>query len=404
MRSVLTFVLTLAASASAQATWVVDFERRPGWDFMDVPEAVAAASPGDRILVRYNSTRVYAAPLIDKPLDLVALTVSGTFGRVALRGLLQIRGIAVGQAVRMRGFEVLHSLTPGWGIDVRDCDGLIHLDSIYEFPAGIVGAMDEFRNCRSLRLHACDLTAKGSPILFQNCAVEASSCSFLAVEGAGVPSPSPLYFGLSADAVRLVDSTLTMNNCAVFGADQTFFLQPTKALDLLRSTVSVGPTCGVYGGYRQNIGYDPFATGTGTIRHDPRAVFGGQAPWNLYIPMIQEWRHETVCTKVERNRTFDAAIVGPPHGFGILALSFPLPTPQPTWLGELGIDPNQISWIAAGALDQRGRAVRTLFCHADVPLEPFYAFQSGWLAPDGTFSLGRPVVFSVGWEPGRTYP
>ncbi|HLU38404.1 MAG TPA: hypothetical protein VK081_03410, partial [Planctomycetota bacterium] len=45
-------VLATAPAALAQRTWVVDVNNGPGTDFFDIPPAVAAAAPGDLIVVR----------------------------------------------------------------------------------------------------------------------------------------------------------------------------------------------------------------------------------------------------------------------------------------------------------------------------------------------------------------
>jgi hypothetical protein len=53
MRSpALAFVLLVAASLAAQRTYIVDPFNGPGTDFLDFPEAVAAAMDGDTIICR----------------------------------------------------------------------------------------------------------------------------------------------------------------------------------------------------------------------------------------------------------------------------------------------------------------------------------------------------------------
>lgn len=65
--------------AIAQQTWVVDAANGAGTHFVDLPAAVAAAAPGDTLLVRAGS---YTPPSINKALAIVGgpgVTVQGAF-------------------------------------------------------------------------------------------------------------------------------------------------------------------------------------------------------------------------------------------------------------------------------------------------------------------------------------
>ena len=53
----------LAAPCAAQRTWLVDSSGGPGVDFTDLPPAVAAASPGDTILLRWGTGAPYGFDL-----------------------------------------------------------------------------------------------------------------------------------------------------------------------------------------------------------------------------------------------------------------------------------------------------------------------------------------------------
>ena len=60
--------LWLATAAMAQTTWIVDKLNGPGTNFLDIPEAVAAASDGDRIYIRYAGSSIssyYSAATVD---------------------------------------------------------------------------------------------------------------------------------------------------------------------------------------------------------------------------------------------------------------------------------------------------------------------------------------------------
>jgi len=58
----------LSVVTPAQRTWIVDENKQPGWDFSDLPEAVSAASAGERILLRrgyYHGTRITKAVTVE---------------------------------------------------------------------------------------------------------------------------------------------------------------------------------------------------------------------------------------------------------------------------------------------------------------------------------------------------
>lgn len=78
----------LAASASAQRIWIV---APTGGDFTTLPPAIAAASPGDSILVRQTVTE---ATVIDKG---VSVYIEG----LVTHGVFTIRNIAAGQVAQL---------------------------------------------------------------------------------------------------------------------------------------------------------------------------------------------------------------------------------------------------------------------------------------------------------------
>ena len=122
-----TLVLLLACpDCLGQRTWVVDMIGRAGTDFSDIPAAVAAAAPGDRVLVRSNGLYAYTSPTIDKPLDLVSINTHDPQRAFAvdLTGVLRVRSIPLGTAVRISGFSLMADISVPWGMEVSGCDGL----------------------------------------------------------------------------------------------------------------------------------------------------------------------------------------------------------------------------------------------------------------------------------------
>jgi hypothetical protein len=87
----------------SQQTWKVSCNGGPGVHFTDLPPAVAAASPGDEILVYYGPNTCpggtyFNAPVIDKP-----LRISGFFVNPPYAGLTEVKGPPKNNVVERRG-------------------------------------------------------------------------------------------------------------------------------------------------------------------------------------------------------------------------------------------------------------------------------------------------------------
>ena len=140
--------LVFGMAAAAQQTWKVDCTGAPGSHFTDLPAAVAAAAPGDTILV-YNTIGVdcvaaYAPPYIDKPLHIACFTVGGppgnnTPGGVEMDGALHVARILAGQQVVMTNIGLSHSSASPSSITVSDCAGSVVLDNVYFGNPGMSG-------------------------------------------------------------------------------------------------------------------------------------------------------------------------------------------------------------------------------------------------------------------------
>ncbi len=96
-------MLGLLAPLAAQQTWIVDRQGRPGTDFADLPDAVAAANPGDTLLVRAASIP-YSAFATGK-----GLTVLGDghpeINSFRFNPAVQVIGLPASQRFVMHGFR-----------------------------------------------------------------------------------------------------------------------------------------------------------------------------------------------------------------------------------------------------------------------------------------------------------
>jgi len=132
-RLIRTLVLCAALTTSlcAQRLWIVDANNGPGTDFTDLAPAIAAANPGDRILVRAG---VFLYPInIQK-----GITILGDIQvRPDLGPNLTIANIPPGQSVVLSQVDVRTTLQGPGVVAVQNCQGAVHLDSC-NFPKTVV--------------------------------------------------------------------------------------------------------------------------------------------------------------------------------------------------------------------------------------------------------------------------
>lgn len=101
----------------AQATWIVD--AAGGGSFTAIQPAIAAASPGDRIVVQ--GAGPYAAFVLDKGLDVEAASGAACV-------TIEVVGVPAGQSARVAGFGVIQD-NNGY-VSVRACNGAVLLSGL----------------------------------------------------------------------------------------------------------------------------------------------------------------------------------------------------------------------------------------------------------------------------------
>lgn len=136
--------LALASSGlSAQQTFVVDIGG--GGQFTDIPAAIAAAQPGDTLLVRAGT---YSAFAVDKGIRIIGEpgVVAGT-----LFTAWTVRNVPAGESVVIREVDPDSSLIPA-RVSCFDNLGTVHLENI-RFGGGIT-----ITNCAQVTLHRVSAT------------------------------------------------------------------------------------------------------------------------------------------------------------------------------------------------------------------------------------------------------
>lgn len=147
-------ILALQAGASA-STWVVDDDGGPGVHFTDLPPAIAAAAPGDVLLVRAGS---YSRFSVSSRLTIVAEPGATAFGGT---GHPTVQG--AGGRVVLAGLELP-------SLEVTDCAEPVVLDGLHVHD-GSAGS------------NATVLVRNSADVRFLGCTIEGRDGSFEGYEG-----------------------------------------------------------------------------------------------------------------------------------------------------------------------------------------------------------------------------
>lgn len=432
---ILPALFLLCACLLGQRTWIVHCTAGPGVDFTDLPPAVAAASPGDTILLTGDVSSCpafagFAGAVIDKPLSIIGVS---QWDGVDIRGLIEIRGIQAGERVLLADFSIQPPLNISGphGLYVHDCAGSVHLQWLYYRPNGFTGGRAHFVDCANLTMNWCELGAPGSSlpwfstpapsplpedsILFRRTNAVLRECP-MGSEPA-IFSGSP--FGTqqpARGALWLENSNVTICDSYVVGADERrdpfmhsrLYWPQGYAIVQDGGSLTIGAATALYGGYYDNFvtglveGDAVLSTNNGTIVEDPVTVNTG-----CVCPLHQTRIVPTVfMERVYRNRTFRASVRGEPNDFALLGIGGYAPpgTSLPLVLGQLLIAPQGLTIVAAAQLSQYGSIPFTFYMHPAVPMDAVFAFQAGLLHANGSIELTVPAPFSVLWELGRPWP
>ena len=116
-------MLPLLAFALQSQVLVVDDSGGPGVDFTDLPPAIAAASPGDVLLVRAGS---YSKPIVNK-----GLSIHADQGAVVTVAGLRVESIPAGERVTLSGLT-----SPANGL-ISSCAGMVWIEGCrFQPPTG----------------------------------------------------------------------------------------------------------------------------------------------------------------------------------------------------------------------------------------------------------------------------
>ncbi len=411
-------VLVCVASASrAQQVWKVNTNGEHGAHFLDLPAAVAAAAPGDTILVYNTPTSgvLFSGTTINKPLRIVGTrvgyppTATANPWNVGIIGALSIVGIAAGQSVVLSNLWIRH-WPPSSGlaspVNILDCAGSVLLDDVTYDGGGYYGQWISIERCADVVLRGCEFRIGGDPIRIVDSNLLLSN-TWVVPEG---PSTFGYAYTIQTESVRLLRSTMTVVGSLVSGPGPLNWQYPTarSAVALDASTLRVGASARVQGGLHPGApGWYPgdyaaaftfVSTAPSVVERDPRA-YPFSHPY-LQPPAIvpcDETYHDWVVAGYD----FHVSTLGPAGGFALLLFGDTIPR-VPTPIGVLGIDP-----LTAGVLDivplsvSQGLYQWTLHCPSAAPSAYAFGLQSLTLSPSGAIGLTQPSPLTVGWPTTR---
>ncbi|MBL8729722.1 MAG: hypothetical protein JNM25_14940 [Planctomycetes bacterium] len=323
-------MFVLAAPLLGQHTWVVDVEGNG--DFTDLPPAVAAAAPGDTILVAFwSGLAVHWSFTLSKGLTIVGQGLD----RALVMGHLVVAGLPANQRVVLRSLQFDPVVGYPARVTVQDCAGAVVLDDlVLDGVSGLMfgDAALVVQSSHRVHLGRCQLTGSAGLV-----ASEASvTCTGSAIFGASVSSGP----GAAAPAVAAVGSRLWFANTLLSGGSNWNgggFAGPGRSgLDLVDSQVVLadGDVIGGagFGGFAPGVTFDAASS----VEHDAASWVGGGISGTGVVATVETGiLTGGIPPPTIGTITLDAA----PGAFGLLLLSLPGPgvaTPfGPCWLGWL---------------------------------------------------------------------
>ena len=145
-------------TCSAQRIWTVDLVTSRPADFRDIPPAIAAASPGDTILVRLTSALDFYSPFVlTKGVNIVP----------PHNGLIQVKGAIVISNIPANERCNLSNIM-GYPLTVKDCVGPVTIHGGYFPSVGGARAM-LVQNCKLVTMWGtgnAPMTVEGSTVVF----------------------------------------------------------------------------------------------------------------------------------------------------------------------------------------------------------------------------------------------
>lgn len=369
MRSLLAIPILalLWAPLAGQAVWVVDADGRPGSDFTDLPTAVAAAIPGDTLLVRTASVP-YAAFTTDKGLRILG---AGDTAIVSYRfnPAVTVTSLPAWQSFTMDGFVV--PTEQAFEMVLQNCAGRVVLSRLKAaepcscgpgvlLPAGIA-----ITDCAQVSIDDCENFGKPA-ISCVRSNVVITRCK-LGITSAGIGIGDCLL--VHDSVVDVVESELDGRMAMdIMGRAQpaVVLTAGTLRLGATEQTFVQGSTITGPGSYQPAID----ASG-GTLVLDPDVRLNPQAGGGIGLDLhgAQLELRQTAFAVVHRGSiggTLDAELFAAPLAPSLLLLGLPIAPLPVAPFGTLWLDPSASIPLAFG-VPISGSLVGSLTIPAGLP-------------------------------------
>ncbi|MEZ5963934.1 MAG: hypothetical protein R3F56_08835 [Planctomycetota bacterium] len=378
------FLLGCVASLAAQRTIVVDANRGAGFNFVDIPPAVAVAQDGDTILVRSGD---YASvSLVNKAIALLGqpgarILTAAPFGSAAA---VEIVRLGAGREVTVRGFRAEGAYGEVGEFVVEGCAGRVLLEDL-DAQTDV-----SIANSNGVVMNRC--TWGGTAWCRFALNVSMTSCVGRGDTAGGATMPG---LGVLGGSVTCADCSFT----GVPGLGGGLFFPGGPGIRLYGSTLQLaGGANNVVTGSPVNGGSStPAILGDGqsTLEIDPDIVlvgYNGPAIANVTVQTSQ-----LATLTVQTGSIGTVATVGLAGNPGELyVLFFALlgdPLPVPALGGDLWLDPATITLGATGMLGASGN---TTSSYPTPNLPDLIGRAFAWQGATGltTFRLTNPVGFT----------
>ena len=355
-------VLLLAVSSPllAQATLVVDANQGPGTQFTDIPPAIAAAAPGDVIVVRAGS---YTGFTVNKPLSIVASSLGVVSITPPTGGLaFSIDRLPSDTDFAMRGLVVSGFI----GGAINDCRGRVLLEGV-DTPSLNVSSSDQ------VMLNRCRMAPIGCAILASS--VATSECS--------------------AGGFTMFGSTVHLARTDVPAA--TLPLSGGGGILMGFSTVTVGGDSSTVIAAALFATPAPAIRGDGSLTIDPDVVLApsaGQPPVAPAISVTVAELPTLAARGAPIGGSLQVELRGEPSDLFTLIGGMPsVPLLIPALSGAMWIAPTTAIVVAAGVLDASARHAQSFL----VPNDPaFVGVVVGWIGVAGPAAQSPRFTNNVG--------
>ncbi|MFK7740099.1 MAG: hypothetical protein AB8H80_07215 [Planctomycetota bacterium] len=367
-----------------------------GSSFSDLPPAVAAAVPGDILLVRaYDPTvAVYQAPTISK-----ALTVIGIGGQPALVGQLEVDAVPAGQHVVLRDLAIgpFQGATGTFGdcaLTLVDNIGSVHLQNVdrerlMTWPLAATGWRID--SCELVTLVDCSCFVV-TPLAMHEI-VDTSLCIASGTEFRSGLAP-PLFGGTFVPTVTLIRSEMVLVDSVVQGT-VSFFGGGGPGFELCDANLQVGPGSRVSpGGQVAAFRLDPGCAAPSELT----IAFGASIGAFVGVPFTfapVTSMGASLTSSTSGADTLSVQVTGEPSGIAGLAFGVPAPAPTPLFGGSLFLDPASVVLFDIVMLDaQQGKGSWSAVLPSGLPPGISQWLQAVVLS-NGALTLTQPAVVTT---------